>query len=230
MFNMQRKTSLVFILTIASLGLSACSAIDNLQSRLSDKPSADYQNNRSVKDLEIPPDLTKPEFDKAFELPKGVISAASLNSGGSGVLSSENANAARSGDLSTIRTVSNRSVLQINDTYSRALIMTEIMLRRMAFSTVSKSPSGNVITVKYNGANVNVDGSASAGLLGRVKNVFSSGGFDANQVLVNGKNYLVDISAAQGAPIVTFKRADGSEISNQAHAKIISLLNEAFNR
>jgi len=64
------------VLFILLLGVSACSAVDNL---MDTKNRINYQNNRSVKALEFPPDLTAPEFDSAFALPAdGVVKASEI--------------------------------------------------------------------------------------------------------------------------------------------------------
>ena len=219
---------------ISVLGLSACSAVSKIKGVLTDASDLDYSNNQSVKQLEVPPDLTTPEFDKAFELPTGVISAVSLKNGGSGSLqgssrsTNSNVGAIRTGDLSSIRTIGGRSVLQINDTYPRSLVLTEIMLTRMGFSTISKSSNGGAITVKYNGATVNVAGKRG-GFFSKAKNLVGLGR-DNNKALINGESYRVTIRNEQGSPIVRFARVNAKSISNAANTKIITLLNSAFNR
>lgn len=70
----------VFVLFVL-VNISACSVVDNF---VDTKNRFDYQNNRSVKALEFPPDLTAPEFDMAFALPAdGVVSASSLGNSSS---------------------------------------------------------------------------------------------------------------------------------------------------
>ena len=65
----------VFILFML-LNISACSVVDNF---MDTKNRINYKNNRSVKALDFPPDLTAPEFDMAFSLPSsGVVSATSM--------------------------------------------------------------------------------------------------------------------------------------------------------
>ncbi len=74
--NGENKNRLVFVILILVLGLSSCSAVDSV---LDTKNRIDYKNNRSVKALDFPPDLTAPEFDTAFALPAdGVVSASSM--------------------------------------------------------------------------------------------------------------------------------------------------------
>ena len=73
------QTLQYLILFILLLGVSACSAVDNL---MDTKNRINYQNNRSVKALEFPPDLTAPEFDMAFALPAdGVVKASDIENG-----------------------------------------------------------------------------------------------------------------------------------------------------
>lgn len=234
MINAQYKTLSIALVLISAVGLSACSTIGKVKEFVNDRGSLDYQKNQSVKQLEIPPDLTTPEFDKAFELPKGVISAVSLNNGGTGALvtsstaaNNSNVGAVRSGDLSTIRTIGGRSVLQVNDTYPRAKILTEIMLTRMGFSTLSKSSAGDSITAKYGGPTVTSDGKRQ-GFFSKAKGLVGLG--SDNTALKSGENYRVTIRNEQNTPIVRVERADAKSISNAGNTKIISLLNNAFNR
>lgn len=233
MINLQRKTIFIILVLIAILGLSACSTVGKIKGVLNDRGSLDYQKNQAIKDLQIPPDLTTPEFDKAFELPTGVISAVSLKNGGSGsiqgtgVTSNSNVGAVRSGDLSSIRTIAGRSVLKVNDTYPRSLVLTEIMLTRIGFTTLSKSSAGDSITARYNGSNITVNGKRT-GFFSKAKGLVGLG--RDNNALINGESYRVTIKNEQGSPIVRFARVNAKGISNAAHEKIITLLNNAFNR
>lgn len=70
----KNKSLQLLIVLFISLGVSACSTIDNLTSS---KSSIKYQHNKTVKSLEFPPDLTAPEFDMAFVLPADGIARAS---------------------------------------------------------------------------------------------------------------------------------------------------------
>lgn len=75
------KISKIVILFML-LNVSACSVVDNL---MDTKNRINYKNNRSIKALEFPPDLTAPEFDRAFALPAdGVVSASSLGNSSAG--------------------------------------------------------------------------------------------------------------------------------------------------
>ena len=239
MFIMFRKSlSITLILCAAIISLSACGKIRGV---LNDTSSLDYQNNQAIKKLEVPPDLTQPEFDKSFELPTGIISAVSLKNGTampqSGVSnstqSSSNIGAVRSGELSSIRTIAGKTVLKVNDTYPRSKILTEIMLTKLGFTTVTKSSSGDVITAKYNGEDVSTSVSEGTGFFSNFKNFVTFGSerrkLNSSQALVNGKSYRITISNEQGSPIVRFARTDGTNIADAAHAKIITLLNTTFN-
>ncbi len=232
MINAHHKTLSITLVLMATISLSACSGLAKLRGALSDDGGVNYQNNQSVKQLEVPPDLTQPEFDKAFELPTGVISAVSLKNGTAmpqlGTAANTNVGAVRRGDLSSIRTVAGKTVLQVNDTYPRSLVLTEIMLTRMGFSTVSKSSSGDVIKAKYNGSDVTVDGKKK-GWFSKAKGLVGLGGGN-NKALTRGETYRVSIRNEQGSPIVRFAPAAGKILSDAAHAKIITLLNSAFNK
>jgi len=241
MINVQRKTLSIFLVLFSLIGLSACGTVSSVKGALTERGKINYQNNQAIKQLEVPPDLTDPEFDKSFDLPTGVVSAVSLNNGGSGALTSNNSGAVnattgttapkvaalRGGDLSSIRSIGGQTVLQVNDTYPRSLIITEIMLTRMGFSTLSKSSTGDLITAKYNGAPVSVDGKRK-GLFSRAKSLINLG--RDNKALISGEKYRITIKNEQGVPIVRFARANAKSISNAAHAKIIERLNAAFNR
>ncbi len=232
--NMLRKTLSTTLILMAIVSLSACSSLSKIRGALTDDGGVNYQNNQAIKKLEVPPDLTQPEFDKSFELPTGgVISAVSLNNGtaiqqaGTANSSGSNVGVVRRGDLSSIKTVSGKTVLQVNDTYPRSLVLTEIMLTRMGFSTISKSTAGDVITAKYNGSDVTVDGKRK-GFFSRAKSLVGLSGSD-NKALSQGKSYRFSIVNQQGAPIVRVSRVDGNALSDAAHTKIIRLLNTAFN-
>ncbi|MEH6457567.1 MAG: hypothetical protein V7749_14655 [Cocleimonas sp.] len=228
MINVHRKTLSTTLILMAVISLSACSAANKIRGFIGDDAGVDYQKNQSIKQLEIPPDLTQPEFDKSFELPTGIISAVSLKNGTAmPQANSSNARAVRRGELSNIRTVAGKTVLLVNDTYPRSLILTEIMLTRMGFSTVSKSSSGDVITAKYNGADVTVDGKKK-GFFSKAKSLVGLGGGN-NKALSSGKMYRVSIINEQGSPIVRVAPVTGG-LSDAANTKIITLLNNSFNQ
>lgn len=231
MINMYRKTVSITLFLAMVIGLSACSGLTKIKGALGNDGTANYQNNQSIKELEIPPDLTKPEFDKSFELPAGIVSAVSLKNKTAvpqqDVTNTAEANTStiRKGDLSSIITIAGKTVLKVNDTYPRSLILTEIMLTRMNFSTVSKSSAGDVITARYDGSDVTVDGQRK-GLFNKLKSLVSGGG--DNKALVSGKSYRVTIKNEQGSATVSIAPTAGI-LSNAAHTKIITLLNSTFN-
>ena len=73
----RNKALQLLILTSILVNISACSVVDNfVDTKVS---NLDYKNNKSVKALDFPPDLTAPEFDMAFVLPaNGVVSASTI--------------------------------------------------------------------------------------------------------------------------------------------------------
>ena len=74
-----KNTPLLFALLFVLANVSACSTIDNFLDTSADTSGIDYKNNRAVKSLSFPPDLTAPEFDMAFALPaNGTVSASSV--------------------------------------------------------------------------------------------------------------------------------------------------------
>ena len=74
------KAPLLLINMTVLLSLSACSVVDNFVDTT--RTNLDYSNNVTVKDLDVPPDLTAPEYDMAFVLPaNGVISASEMRGG-----------------------------------------------------------------------------------------------------------------------------------------------------
>ena len=67
----------LFMASFVLMSVSACSVVDNFVD--TKKNRVNYQNNKSVKSLDFPPDLTAPEFDMAFVLPTdGVVSASAM--------------------------------------------------------------------------------------------------------------------------------------------------------
>jgi len=231
MIHLQHKILPTTLLLMMIVSLSACSnnsPLGKIKGVLNDRGSVDYQNNQQIKQLEVPPDLTQPEFDKSFELPTGIVSAVSLKNGTAMPSPSTNSNVGvvRRGDLATIRTVAGKSALQINDTYPRALILTEIMLTRMGFTTTNKSAAGDVITARYNGNDVTLNGKRK-GFFSKAKDLVGLGGGD-NKVLARGKSYRATILNIQGSPIVKLAPVAGV-MSDAANTKVISLLNSTFN-
>jgi len=206
-----KLTLLLFVIS----GISACSTINNTVGKVSSlitgkDTKARYENNKTVKDLEFPPDLTAPEFDKAFELPTGPVSAASINSGATspGYTNSIPAQSSavsrpRSASLSTIKKQGSDSYLQINDRYERALLLTEIILERMQFKVVNKMLATGEINVQYQGS---------------------------NPALAKGGNYRVSVINAQGVPLVRIAKSEGTVLTTDQHARIIALLNNEFNK
>lgn len=206
---------LALVLFVIS-GVSACSTVGNTFNKVSNlvtgkKTKARYENNKTVKDLEFPPDLTAPEFDKAFELPTGTVSAVSMNNGTSATAATTPTYSApvqaaakpRSAQLSSIKKQGNDSFLQINDRYERALLLTEIILERMQFKVVNKMLATGELNVRYQGT---------------------------NSALVKGGNYRVSVINAQGTPLVRIAKSEGTVLSTAEHARIITLLNNEFNK
>ena len=226
--NMVSILLAIFIVT----NLSACSAFNKVGSFLGDKKTVNYQNNASVKDLEFPPDLTAPEFDKEFELPSTTVSAVAMSNGTSFQPNATSVNfQTRSGDLASIRSLGGESVLQVNDTYPRALVLTDIMLERMGFSIISRNAAGNVYRVQYNGEDIDIGEKSGriSGFFNRAKDIVGFGGSN-NKALVKGQIYQTTISNQQGVGIVRFTNAAGQALPSKAHTKIITLLNNEFNR
>ena len=94
------------------------------------------------------------------------------------------------------------------------------------FTTLSKTAAGDAITAKYTGPTVTVDGKRG-GFLSKARGLVGLG-ID-NNALISGESYRITIRNEQGSPIIRFARVNAKGISNAAHAKIITLLNNAFN-
>ena len=223
------------LIVLVASGISACSAVDKFKGALSDRGNVDYQNNRSIKALEVPPDLTTPQFDKSFELPStGVVSAVSLKNGGTGVVQNTVSSSGVSGSgiprtkvLSMVRTLGDQAVLQVNDSYPRSVILTEIMLTRMNFTILNKSLADGILNVRYNGNDVPLSG-RSSGLLAKTKGLL--GLSESNNALSKGQTYRVSVQNQKDFPIVRFASVSAKPLSVGAHTRIINLLNAEFNR
>ncbi len=73
----KKKLSMLLILGLSLLGASACSTVDNF---MDTSNRINYRNNKAVKLLDFPPDLTAPEYDMAFTIPAdGVVRASNVN-------------------------------------------------------------------------------------------------------------------------------------------------------
>ena len=221
MKNLKRKTVFVFLFSIMAYSLSGCSTIDKVAASITEKKGVDYQNNKSIKDLEIPPDLTTPEFDTAFALPKGTISAASLKRG--------DYQTAQKSAPTTIKTIAGKTVVKVNSPYPVALVSTEKALQKMKFKTLSKSAAGDVITAKYMGDDVSFGKSRVPSFMeyivigGKRKRLLAFNG-----ALEKGADYRITIKNENNQPIVRFARADEAKITEKGHAKIAELLASAF--
>jgi len=241
MINMQHRIVSFLMALVVATSLSACSGLNKVGSFLSDKKTANYQNNRSVKDLEFPPDLTAPEFDKEFELPSST-STVSMRSGG--IVSTDNnfaqpATSAvnysgntrkreRTGVLSSIKSQAGETVLHIHDTYPRALILTEIMLERIHFSILSRDAGGNY-RVQYKGADITKE--KKKGFLSGTLDYFKSlTAGSAGKVLANNSIYQVRVVNQGGLPLLYFKGGTGQTLPNKSQVQIITLFNNEFNR
>ncbi len=76
--HLKRKSPQFLMLLFVLINISACSVVDNFVD--TKRSNLDYKNNKTVKSLDFPPDLTAPEFDMAFVLPvNGVASASAMN-------------------------------------------------------------------------------------------------------------------------------------------------------
>jgi uncharacterized lipoprotein len=212
--NVIKFALLLFVIS----GITACSTINSAADKVTSlvtgkKAVARHENNKSVKDLEFPPDLTAPEFDRAFDLPTGTVTASSLNSvtttptyTNTSTVSAQTTAALakpRSASFSTIKKQGNDSYLQINDKYERALLLTEIILERMQFKVVNKMLATGEMNVRYQGN---------------------------DPALVKGGNYRVSVINAQGIPLVRIAKTEGTVLTTAQHAQIISLLNKEFNK
>ncbi len=51
-----------------------------------------------------------------------------------------------------------------------------------------------------------------------------------NPALVKGGNYRVSVINAQGVPLVRFAKSEGTVLTTAEHARIITLLNNEFNK
>ena len=233
MIKLQNNTASLLLAIFVVTNLAACSAFNKVTGMLSDKKTVNYENNASVKDLEFPPDLTAPEFDKEFELPPTTVSAVAVANGSTfrptaavGVNTQ-----VRSGELATMRTIGGETVLQINDTYPRALVLTDIMLVRMGFTVLSRNAAGNVYRVQYNGSDVSTGEKSGkvSGFFNRAKSIVGLGASN-DKALVKGQIYQASISNQQGLAIVRFTSDAGQPLASLAHTKIITLLNDEFNR
>jgi uncharacterized lipoprotein len=220
------KRNVAIILIPVVLTVSACSTVNNF---LDSKVSVDYGNNASVKALEIPPDLTSPQFDDAFALPAGgTVSAAAMQGGDAytppSALSANTSPVVtpRTGKLSSVRSQADETVLQIHDTYQRALVLTDIILQRMGFAVLSANPKKGLLRVEYNGKDISLN----------EKKNFLSRMFkrSSTNALSKGKTYQVQINEEGGVPLVRFKDANGKPLKPQSQKRIIKLMDEEFNR
>jgi len=75
--HLKRKLPQLLATSFILVNVAGCSVVDNFVDTKNTK--LNYQNNKSVKSLDFPPDLTAPEFDMAFVLPAdGVASAVAM--------------------------------------------------------------------------------------------------------------------------------------------------------
>jgi uncharacterized lipoprotein len=243
MINLQNRIVSMLVIAMLSTNLSSCSSFNKVGSFLSDKKTVNYQRNNSVKNLEFPPDLTTPEFDKEFVLPgASALNTVSLRSGGvvstnrvdnfppdntSSVSPVASVQGQRTGALSSIKSLSGKAVLHIHDSYPRALILTEIMLERLKFSIVSNNAGNGTYHVKYNGEDLQEE--KKKGFLSGTFNYFK--GLTAgsnNKILSSGKVYQVQLVNSNGVPLLSFKSSVGKILPS--NAQIIALFNDEFNR
>lgn len=235
-----RITSITFVLIALSLSACSRSPLAGVNEILSGKKRVNYENNATVKDLEFPPDLTAPEYDRAFDLPS-LGKTVSLRSGGyissnafpRTSVNSRPSASQRTGNLSSVRSQGGETVLQIHDSYQRALILTDIMLARMGFSVVSRNTTGNVMRAQYNGNNVSLGEAPSKGRIAsffdrtkRLIGVSSKSSF----ALEKGKMYQISIASSQGINLLRVSGDAGQALPASAKSKIISMLNTEFNR
>lgn len=220
---MMKKNILLLTGLFFGLTLSACSRVNYM---LDSKVSVNYQNNQAIKALEVPPDLTAPEYDRSFDLPEGgTISAVAMQNGGmapAGFAPSAPSATARTGKLASIRTQGGSQVVQIHDTYRRALILTDIILQRMNFNMIRRDEARGIYTVEYVGQDV-----ASGKKKNFLTRMFKR---SSNKLLVNGKTYQVHVNNVGGIPLLSFKDSGGQALSTENNTKIITMINDEFNR
>ncbi|KAG1682867.1 4-hydroxy-tetrahydrodipicolinate synthase [Nymphon striatum] len=185
----------------------------------------------AVKAMEVPPDLTAPQFDRAFDLPEGrTISVAATQNGGMAPVgyvapAASARNEERTGGLSSVKTHNGNEVVQINDTYSRALVLTDIILQRMKFNMVSRDEANGLFKVEYTGEEVTSSGKKKSFL----KRLFKFKGSD-NKLLAKGRIYQVKVINTGGKPLLRFVGESGKVISAEDNSKIINMINNEFNR
>ncbi|MEE9325921.1 MAG: hypothetical protein V3U71_01405 [Cocleimonas sp.] len=243
MINLQKRIVSILVIVTLSTVLSSCSGFNKIGSFLSDKKTVNYQKNNSVKNLEFPPDLTAPEFDKEFVLPEasamntvslrssGVVSTNSVGNFPPDNTSSVSPSAAtqgqRTGTLSSVKTFSGKTVLHIHDSYPRALVLTEIMLERLRFSIVSSNARNGTYQVKYNGEDLQKE--KKKGFLSGTLDYFKGLTADSDyEILSKGKVYQVQVVNNNGAPLLSFNSSRGETLPS--HAQIITIFNNEFNR
>jgi len=233
---MMKKNVLILNGFICVLIFSGCSKIDGI---LDSKGAVNYRTNQdTVKKMEIPPDLTAPKYDSAFAMPEGgTISVAAMQNGrlapavyNPSVATSSTSNSmpsailssARTGNLSSIRSESGETVLQIHDTYPRALVLTDIILERLGFSIQSRNQSAGNLQVQYNGDNV-----ASNDKKGFLSRMFKR---SSSKALAKGQSYQVQIKNQAGMPIIRFRQSNGQMLSPKNQTQVMTLINNEFNR
>jgi len=229
MNNLHRKSVLVAFLIASVMSVSACSTFTKAKGFLSEDSEIDYQNNQSVKLLEIPPGLTTPDFDRSLALPKGAsgnniskpdISPPSFN------LSSPT-NSSRTGVASSIVNTSGRTVLKVHSDYPNSLLATEANLKKMGFEIKSKTSS--VISAKFKESAILVNETSVSKLLKHVVGRDGKRLVKYDVALDKNETYLVAVTNDANGPTVSFTRKDGKRISDEGHAKIIELLHTSFN-
>ena len=76
--RLQYKSIAMISLASSTLFLASCSSFNS--SLKLPEHKINYKNSQSVKSLEVPPDLTAPEFDSTYAVDaKGTVSAAAYN-------------------------------------------------------------------------------------------------------------------------------------------------------
>lgn len=233
MNNLHRKAVSTILLIVATISLSACSSLTKVRGVLTEGEAIDYQNNQTVKSLEVPPDLTQPNYDDSLDLPRiSANNGSAVNSTGNkryiSPPSFDFSGANNNGAASSVINTSGRAVLRVNSDYSKSLVSIQENLKKIGFDVVSQS--SGVITAKYTEDVVLVSDSKVSEFFKYIvvgddrKRLIK---FDA--ALETDFVYLVSVTDEKTGPMVRFARADGNKISDAAHTKIIGLLNTSFN-
>ncbi len=212
-------------LLVGLVVLTGCSTINKV---FDNKESVNYKTAKTVSSLEVPPDLTSPQYDSTFEVNSGKVSASTstgtINVGVPDVHSNTAAGKPaeqKSTSVENSANVSGQPSLKISGSYDDVWDRTGVSLKRIGFTLEDQNKVKGRYAVKWAGYS-----KKGKSLSEQLQQIFSF----QKEILEEGTEQLVRVSSTgEGAVLQVFNK-NGSAANLDVAKKILDRLKKELSR